>query len=54
MLISQSDRVLPNCSTCFKLGGPCSYPLVAQKPGPKPGEHHLAGEIEPSRIEIPS
>ncbi|KAK0100571.1 hypothetical protein ONS95_007029 [Cadophora gregata] len=31
------DRSLPKCWTCVKTSRECSYPLVSNKPGPKPG-----------------
>ena len=40
-----SDRVLPACGICRKLGRTCSYPLTAEKPGPKPGDFHSREDI---------
>ncbi|KAH7357287.1 hypothetical protein BKA65DRAFT_224582 [Rhexocercosporidium sp. MPI-PUGE-AT-0058] len=33
------DRSLPKCQTCLKTSRDCSYPLISNKPGPKPGAH---------------
>jgi hypothetical protein len=32
------DKRLPSCGVCFKASNTCSYPLTAQKPGPKSGQ----------------
>ena len=32
-----SNRTLPSCQNCINRQSQCTYPLTAEKPGPKPG-----------------